>query len=202
MKVASIVLTALFVLVACGGGIEEAPTGQAQTPGDQTDKEIVDKGEDKDRERIGVVRLSIDGAEMTLDTFRTGYTDMTVIDEQITCRLKDATQDRSILLGLNGAGTAKQPVGTFKPPKESSSGETSALVTLIGFFAEGDIMDQFTLKSGSFTVTALNPGDGTFQASFEGKGGALRDIRNENLVPFSGSMDLKFRTIQDMRQAK
>ncbi len=48
-------------------------------------------------------------------------------------------------------------------------------------------------------MTALNPKDGTFEATFEGQGGPTMDVRGERTVPFSGTLQVKFEMVQDLR---
>jgi hypothetical protein len=134
-----------------------------------------------------------------IESFKDGYNDITITDDQVVVRVKDLN-GVNFILTLRGNGVAENPIHNYIPAPTSTSDTDYTAMIMVSGFEEMDIINPYTWKSGELTILEYNSADGTLKGEISGEGGKTRDIKNENPVTFTGKFNMKFTTVVDYRE--
>ncbi len=195
------ILFAIFCItfIACGNSSQNSNTTTQNEVAETQDVQPNESGSQHES-TAGQVVLQIGDQEFEITRFRKNKTEISLTESQITIRLTDSEDERTLLINLQGPSLYADTPVKFEPISAGES-ENKATITAIGFNEREGRRDQILLKEGEINVTTLVLEDETpeLELSFSGTGGPQRDFENEQSQTMNGSVSIEFDNKVDMR---
>lgn len=188
-----------ITFIACGNSSQNSNTSTQDEVADTQEVQSNESGSQQES-TSGQVVLQLGDQEFEITEFRKNKTEISLTESQITIRLTDSEDERTLLINLRGPSLYDEKPVSFEPISAGES-ENKATITAIGFNERGEVRDQILLKEGEINVTVLVLDDETpeFELSFSGTGGPQTDFNNEQSQPMSGTILIEFDNKVDMR---
>jgi|GEM_PF-6186954 hypothetical protein len=194
----SILLFTTLLLSSCGSGEQSEDTANKKEETTETD--TPGKNENTEDVLMGKAKIAIGDDTFVIEDFRKNKTELTYTNSGVTLRLTNASNERFILISLEGKEVLDARPLKINVEQGSKSGANTARVTMMGFFDPEDTKDQFILKNGELTINELDEESLDVNITFKGDGGKVMDFKNENSVSIEGLIDISLDNKMDARK--
>lgn len=141
---------------------------------------------------LGEFSYKIGEISKTVKEFKSGYNDITIMDDNISIRITDMNGVGFIIV-LKNADFSKGAVHEYKAILSGPNQGPEAMVT---FMSNNE---SFQWKSGVLSVTTLDPKSGKFVASIKnGEAVEARNITNTETTPIELNIDMRFENVVNL----
>lgn len=194
----------LIIAILCIAAISCGESENKEEKNQQPERKTKSTSEDIEKtgykeEISGIVKLQLDNEEFVIEEFRKNKTEISFLENQLTMRLTHTDDNQYVMITFSGPDIyASKPV-TFYPASNKDAQNKVNLI-FIGFRNKADIYDQLTLKTGELVLSELDENSLDVEISFKGELGKQTDIKNENLKPAEGRIEMTFDNAIDMRK--
>lgn len=193
-----LLLVIIFGTAACGGSQDKKQDAADRAEKEKSDDKVEETSASIANEDVisGTLNVTLGDKSVEINRFLKNKTDLTLNNKSAVFRIHDETGDMwmTILMPvdqlINGSGK------TFS----TSQSDASNGVTFIGFNEPGNPMDQIWIKEGTITVVNFDEESLATEMKFEGTGGKITDIKNENTVDISADLALQIDNVMDVRK--
>ncbi|MFZ6051512.1 invasion associated locus B family protein [Halocola ammonii] len=185
-----LLFASLMFLLSCGSDSKNNETSSTEKEAVENETEEKPKKEIREELLTGEAQIKIDDQEFSITEFRKNKTELTYTDESISLRLTNASDDRYVMVLLTGPQVYETRPLTIEVDQANPKARPYARVTMVGFYNKDDVRDQVVLKQGSLTINQLDEESLELDIEFEGTGGKVMDIKNEDSIPIEGSINM------------
>jgi len=193
-----LLLVIIFGTAACGGSQDKKKDAADRAEKEKSNDKVEETSASIADEDVisGTLKVKLGDKSVEINRFLKNKTDLTLNNKSAVFRIHDETGDMwmTILMPvdqlINGSGK------TFS----TSQADASNGVTFIGFNEPGNPMDQIWIKEGTITVVNFDEESLATEMKFEGTGGKITDIKNENTVDISADLALQIDNVLDVRK--
>lgn len=202
-----IYLLGLFLLASCNSNSENQGESyddlpEAEWNGEYMEVKTKDGKDKKGRSKksiggeflnMGKATYSIGDKAEEITLFDKGKTDITINEDQIAIRIKDAN-DKSFFIGIHKANIYKNPEGkyTFAANAKNSKDAKFTLSYTTGSKSE---QETYQLKSGTLTIEQMSFTLGEVKMKAKGELLNLKNIQTGTPEPFEMEVEILFETI-------
>jgi hypothetical protein len=204
MKTPILIILAISFIVSCESPqTEENGNEQQQEREQKQTKKAQTKVKDDDRVS-GYFDLKLDGVSYKSTQLKDNYCDMTFFYKGeksfVTIRFRDVETFDALLVNIYGdEDVIVNPSGTIEDFMFSQADTKVNIQLLPGDGKES--MHSISMVEGSLNISKFAKGQ--IKATFEGKGGGPKDaVTKENLLPFSGTIELNTENVMEMGKDK